>query len=817
MSRVIASLISELRRRKVTQVILAYGAFSWLLLQVGGIVADTFEAPTWGMRLLFLMLLLGLPVTVILAWVFQVSPHGIERTATLTQLSPRKTGLPAMLVARISGTASQSDISPAQANLILRESALWALDFHSHSTEVHATELEVAFEDATEALLYAIRVQDHAQLLKIPLHIGISKHPDIHSTQPLQEAFTKPAYTLALAATAGSIAIESDIRTGLRKSRIKLLDKAIQPLNSEHATELAYGIDPALIKQLDDDLKVRAGAVSTTDPSTLIKALSLMFLTALVGMIWSWLPGLQRSAMTAAPTVAVLPFTDPGKSDQFALLVDGLSDDLFNAVARIDDIQIAARRSSRLFRDSDKSVEEIGTLLNAVLLLEGEIRPYAGRVKVTAWLTETSTGLERWNRSFEQPIGKLDQIRRQLAEQLANELDLTISPALFASQQAVSQVHPDVYPMYLEAMGFMQLPITKDSLTNAQSLFEQAIAIAPNYLAAKAGLCRTYLAWYRDFKDIHQFETAQAYCLSALDSGEDNIDLLIALGSLYRIQGDNDKAREFFDRGLMLSASNVQIQQGLARVFLAQGDKAQAERVLKQALQLDPAYAELYNQLGSLYIGMGRWDDAIDAFALGTRISPADFGMHSNLGSAYFYSGRFAEAASAYEKSLQLQPNRAALSNTATMHYYSGDYQRAVELYLQATALAEKDHRVWANLADAEILIPGQKSSAQQHYQLAYDLLIENLEVNQKDPELLAMAAWCAVNIGQTEVAEVRITEAILQESNSPVTLYYAALVHSVLEHEALARSFVSRALENGYPVDVMAATPRLAQLIKQE
>ena len=96
-------------------------------------------------------------------------------------------------------------------------------------------------------------------------------------------------------------------------------------------------------------------------------------------------------------------------------------------------------------------------------------------------------------------------------------------------------------------------------------------------------------------------------------------------------------------------------------------------------------------------------------------------------------------------------------------------------------------------------------------------MLTANLEVNSKDPVLLWMAAWCAVNTGQTEIAELHITEAIVQASDNPIMLYYAAQVHSLLENEEIAANFVQRALKTGFPQAVMASTPRLGQLIKQE
>lgn len=70
---------AELRRRNVVRVGIAYVVVAWLLLQVGEIVLDFLEVPTWAGKLLLVFLALGLPVALILAWAFELTPQGLQR------------------------------------------------------------------------------------------------------------------------------------------------------------------------------------------------------------------------------------------------------------------------------------------------------------------------------------------------------------------------------------------------------------------------------------------------------------------------------------------------------------------------------------------------------------------------------------------------------------------------------------------------------------------------------------------------------------------------------------------------------------------
>ena len=70
---------TELKRRNVYKVAIAYGVVAWLLMQVASQIFPFFEIPNWAVRLVVLLLIIGFPVAVILAWAFELTPEGIKR------------------------------------------------------------------------------------------------------------------------------------------------------------------------------------------------------------------------------------------------------------------------------------------------------------------------------------------------------------------------------------------------------------------------------------------------------------------------------------------------------------------------------------------------------------------------------------------------------------------------------------------------------------------------------------------------------------------------------------------------------------------
>src|SRR5438132_3137246 len=86
------NFFSELKRRNVYKVAVAYAVVGWLLVQVATQVFPFFEIPNWGVRLVVLLLIIGFPIALIIAWAFEVTPEGIKRTEAADAAHERSRG-----------------------------------------------------------------------------------------------------------------------------------------------------------------------------------------------------------------------------------------------------------------------------------------------------------------------------------------------------------------------------------------------------------------------------------------------------------------------------------------------------------------------------------------------------------------------------------------------------------------------------------------------------------------------------------------------------------------------------------------------------
>src|SRR5260370_13012751 len=129
----LTSFFAELKRRNVYKVALAYGVVAWLLMQIASQIFPFFEIPNWAVRLVVLLLIIGFPIALIIAWAFEATPEGIKRTEAADAAGQRSRGAAWIYIvlvgAALSGglffvglyTAGRTTTRPAFADLRPRE------------------------------------------------------------------------------------------------------------------------------------------------------------------------------------------------------------------------------------------------------------------------------------------------------------------------------------------------------------------------------------------------------------------------------------------------------------------------------------------------------------------------------------------------------------------------------------------------------------------------------------------------------------------------------------------------------------------------
>jgi predicted esterase len=182
------SFLAELRRRRVFRVAAAYAVVGWLLIQVASILLPTYEMPLWVMQAFVTLVIVGFPIALVLAWVFELSPQGVRRTISADTNEPvvSHSSIVGYLVIAVAaggiGAGSFWFLSRDVDGRWFREQAIPQIEAH-----LTAADWEPAFALAEEA---QARVPDDPELAE--LWPELSWHVTISSDPPGATVFRRP-------------------------------------------------------------------------------------------------------------------------------------------------------------------------------------------------------------------------------------------------------------------------------------------------------------------------------------------------------------------------------------------------------------------------------------------------------------------------------------------------------------------------------------------------------------------------------------------------------------------------------------------------
>jgi tetratricopeptide (TPR) repeat protein len=535
----------------------------------------------------------------------------------------------------------------------------------------------------------------------------------------------------------------------------------------------------------------------------------------LVALLFHFMPGSDDAKspdarFAAQPSIAVLPFVNMSGNAGDEYFSDGLTEETISLLADLAELRVAARTSSFYYKGKDYRIPDVARRLSVDVVLEGSVRRQQDQVRITAQLIDAESESIVWTGTFDRRLDDIFSIQRNIAREVANALEIILSSR---SEDRLQRHYTDsleAYDAYLKGRAALRQPKSEATLRTAIALLEQAIELDRSFAQAYAGLCEARLQQYELTRTTSFFEQAESACLRALTRDAQATETHLALGTLHYAAGQHAKAGQELRRAIELNPTSVDAHLALARNLADDGQPDAAEVEFRRAIELDPSYWDSYQLFGNFLYSTGRYAEAAENYRQVIERSPDNAHAWSNLGAAHYLAGDFKEAARAYEASLELAPNRSAYSNTGTMYYYAGDYAAATRMYRKALELAPDDGVVWGNLGDALSAGGGPDDEAKQSYERALELTEAQLNVNPNDAGALAEAAYFSARLDQTQRASELLAASLAEDPDNTYTHYFAALVHERAGRDDEALAALARAVQLGYPTQLLEADPGL-------
>jgi serine/threonine-protein kinase len=319
-------------------------------------------------------------------------------------------------------------------------------------------------------------------------------------------------------------------------------------------------------------------------------------------------------------SVAVLPFTNLAGDAGQDYFSDGLAEELIAALGRLVSLEVAAPSSSFMFKGKAASVRDIGRALNVRAVLEGSVRRDAGRLRVTARLTDAATGYLLWAHSYDCDQSGVFTLQQQIAEAVAAAVQITLLADDGVRLSLGGTTDPAALDAYLRGMK-LRNQHSRDGIRAALAAFAQAIAIDPHYTLAHVQHADILILGAEGYvgdtadpahlRDMQSAALAEARAAVAASPGLGEAHAVLALADaefweFARESGELARARA-------LAPSNSRILMSYARFQVDIGQNAAAAAAAARATALDPLAPDIYADMAAVLLLARRPDDALVA------------------------------------------------------------------------------------------------------------------------------------------------------------------------------------------------------------
>jgi adenylate cyclase len=405
-------------------------------------------------------------------------------------------------------------------------------------------------------------------------------------------------------------------------------------------------------------------------------------------------------------SIAVLPFLDLSQAKDQEYFCDGMSEEILDALAKVEGLRVVARTSSFSFKGNSVDVSDVRKKLNVENVLEGSLRREGNRVRITAQLINTRNGFHLWSETYERELQGVFALQDEITRSIVEALKVKLAVSLPVHEQR----NTEAYELYLQGLFFSNKSSEAD-LRRALDFFKSALEKDPTFSRAWTGIAKV---WYflADVyvKPLEAYPASKEAALKAIALDENDAEAHCYLSEVKRVlDWDLEGADTELKRALELDPSSAPAHFFLALLPLFRGELREGLQLVLEAEKLDPVSPITSYVATAAYLANDRIDDAINEGHRTLLLDPNYFYLDSNLAAAYRDKGNFPEAIALYTKSQEA--TRLPSSGLAITYTRMGRQVEARNILAQLLQVREKRY-VSAPVIAAVYVALGDKEEA---------------------------------------------------------------------------------------------------------
>src|SRR6266705_1838470 len=201
------------------------------------------------------------------------------------------------------------------------------------------------------------------------------------------------------------------------------------------ATDLERWLDGRPIVARPVSVPTRLGRWSRRNPKLIATGAACLLVGA--ATMWFFRGELAKMLPLERPerSIAVLPFADISEAKDQEYFCDGISEEILDALAKVDGLRVVARTSSFSFKGKSANVSEVGKKLNVENVLEGTLRREGNRVRISAELINARNGFHLWSETYDRQLEGVFALQDEITRSIVDALKIKLAVALPAREQ----------------------------------------------------------------------------------------------------------------------------------------------------------------------------------------------------------------------------------------------------------------------------------------------------------------------------------------------------------------------------------------------
>ncbi len=331
-------------------------------------------------------------------------------------------------------------------------------------------------------------------------------------------------------------------------------------------------------------------------------------------------------------SIIVLPFKNLSDNPNNQYFADGITEDILNNLYWISSLRVVSRTSGEHFGESSLSVREIARKADVKYVLEGSVRIYDEKIRVSVQLIDAYREDHLWSTYFDRDLDDIIGVQDEIALQVASKLNAVLSENEIRLIRKNPTQNTKAYNYYLrgrfllhKANSEQRFDFDKDGVINCIQYYEKAIAEDTSFAEAYAGLANAWFnvsAWGW-FPASEGFPKSRNLCLTALEIDPDCAEAHGILGALLVWgQRNYEEGGKELKTSIQLNPNFATSRQHYAQYLMITGPIEEARRHINIAIDLEPYFWVVQSLSAWIYYFEGKHEKAIETCHVAGDLNP---------------------------------------------------------------------------------------------------------------------------------------------------------------------------------------------------